>query len=494
MKTPLPLFPFVLLMLYCCGEEESSNKDTTNLSLTILSPESQSIVQDDVILQCETNNDDLVLKIELWIDGDSTEICDYVAPFELTWNTINYDNGNHELFVRMYDENGNKYDSETIILKVNNFLIYSTTYGLENISEIGSSILQLEDSSFVILGSEENNVLLLKTNRYGQIEWNQSFGGDDYSDIATHFQNTSDGGYILSGTTISYGYGGSDIWLIKMNQNGMMEWNTTFGSAGDEIGGQVIETIDGGYLVIGNIDTQENGANNIWLIKTNSQGDSLWTRKYGGSEFDQGTDIILDDDNGYVILGSTKSFGNGASDIWIIKADSSGNQEWTNTYGNGGNDFGQSILKTYDGGYIVRYIIESFGDGNTAVGLLKINQNGQEIWTKTIGGSIGTAGNSFYRISDDEYIMACSLFDNGENSYNAYIIKISDSGDILWDRTFGGNEDDRARSILQTKDGGYIIVGSTNNLGNGDKNSSDLWIIKTNSEGHTINFNYSMHD
>ena len=442
-----------------------------------------------MIIQCETNNDNFVLKIELWVDGDSTEIYDYVAPFELTWNTNNYDNGNHEVFIRLYDENQNKYDSETITLKVNNFLVFSKTFGVEAISESGHSILQLDDSSFVILGSIDNKALLLKTDRYGELEWNQSFGGNQLLDIATHIHPTSDNGYIVSGTTESYGYGGSDIWLIKFNQNGLMEWNKTYGSINNETGGNGIETADGGFLVIGNIDRQGNGDNDIWLIKTNSQGDSVWTRTYGGEEFDEGADIILTDDNGYVVLGSTKSFGEGESDIWIIKADSSGNEEWSKTYGNGSDDKGQYILKTYDGGYIIRYIINSFGDGNTSVGLLRINQNGQEIWTKTIGGSTGITGASFEKISTDEYIMACSLFDYGDNAYNAYIIKINDSGDVLWDKTFGSKEDDRGMSIIQTKDDGFIIVGSTNNLGNGDKYSSDLWLIKTNSEGNTVNFN-----
>jgi hypothetical protein len=139
---------------------------------------------------------------------------------------------------------------------------------------------------------------------------------------------------------------------------------------------------------------------------------------------------------------------------------------------------------------MIRYVIESYGEGNTAVGLLRLGPNREEVWTRTIGGSNGIAGTSFQRISDDEYIMSCSLFDNGDNTYNAYLIKINDSGDIMWDASFGDIENDKARSVIQTLDGGYAVVGSTNNFGNGDKFTSDLWLIKTDSKGYSTNWDH----
>ena len=127
----------------------------------------------------------------------------------------------------------------------------------------------------------------------------------------------------------------------------------------------------------------------------------------------------------------------GGKDIYVIKTDLYGEQEWSKTYGGGSDDSGQSIIKASDGGYIIRYIVESFGAGNSSVGILKISQDGDEIWSKTIGGSYGITGNSLQYIDNGNYIMICSLFDYGNNSFNSYLLQFNDTGNILWDVVWG---------------------------------------------------------
>tara|TARA_B100001113_G_scaffold73503_1_gene57029 strand:- start:2234 stop:3700 length:1467 start_codon:yes stop_codon:yes gene_type:complete len=487
MKSLIYFFAFIIITLSSCGDDPNNDK-TTDTAITIISPEPESIVQDSITILCESNNNNLVMKVELWIDNDSTEISDYNAPFELHLNTINYTNGEHEIFIRLYDIYGNKFDSETIIWNFSNFLMFSRTIGEENSSEVGHSIIQLQDSSFIILGSINDDILLTKTNRLGEKQWQQSIGGSQL-DKANHIQSTSDGGYIISGETQSYGSGGNDIWLIKTNQSGLMEWNNCLGTINNEQGGQALETQDGGFILVGGKTISNNGNNNVWLVKTNSQGDTLWTKSFGGTESDNGTDLLIDDNGGFVILGSTESYGNGGEDIYLIKTDINGNEEWSKTYGSGSNDRGQSLIKTPEGGYLVRYIIESFGAGNTSVGLLKVSQNGDQIWTKTIGGSYGISSNSLQKISNGNYIMICSLFNYGYNSFNAYLLQFNETGNIIWDVTWGHRENDHGLGVLQTKDGGFVITGSTNNYGNSDQFSSDLLLLKTNASGLTININ-----
>ena len=214
---------------------------------------------------------------------------------------------------------------------MNNFLSYYSTFCSEDIYEVGDSITQHTDSCFIILGGMGNDILLLGTDRYGNAEWHQSFGGSQ-SDKANHIQQTSDGGYIISGTTRSYGFGGSDIWLIKTGPTGLIEWNSYLGTTNNEHGGQVIEMPDGGFVLIGDRDLLGNGDSDIWLVKTNSVGDSLWTRSFGGPEPEHGYDIILNEDGGFTLLGSTESFGNGGADIWLIKTDANGNEQWNQSY------------------------------------------------------------------------------------------------------------------------------------------------------------------
>jgi len=486
---PIILIISLAMIILSCDANDNVDNDSGSVTISITSPEDQSTVNDSVLIQCQFDKEDLVSKIELWVDGDSTGISDLTSPFSILWDTRDHENGAHSFFIRSYDGQENRFDSETVTVTISNFLVFSKTFGIIENDELGRSILQTADSSMIILGENGNDILLIKSDRYGDVEWQQSFGGSQL-DLADHIEQTSDGGFIISATTESYGLGGKDIWLIKTDPSGLIEWNTYLGTPHDDHAGQVLETSDGGFILIGDQDNSGQGDSDIWLIKTNSQGDSLWTRSYGGTQSDQGYDILADEDGGFVLLGSTESQGNGGKDIWLFKIDVNGNEQWSHTYGNGSDDVGHSMIHTYDGGYMIRYVIESYGEGNTAVGLLRLGPNREEVWTRTIGGSKGIAGTSFQRISDDEYVMSCSLFDNGDNAYNAYLIKINDSGDILWDASFGDIENDKARSVIQTLDGGYAMVGSTNNFGNGDKFTSDLWLIKTDSKGYTANFDH----
>ena len=474
-------------VFFSCSLSNDAGEKSLNISITIATPSNQETVSDSVFVGLEIDNASMISRVELWVDNDSTGIQDLTPPFSIIWDTRDYENSSYDIFIRSYDIQGNKFDSETIAVTISNFLVFSKTFGLNGKSELGRSIIQTIDSGFVMLGEIDNDILLMKSNRYGDMEWEQSFGGSQM-DIASHIEQTSDGGFIISATTESYGQGGKDIWLFKTNSSGLIEWNKYIGTPYDDYSGQVLETADGGFILIGSRGNSDQNDNDVWLIKTNSQGDSSWTRSYGGNQFDRGNDILANEQGGFILLGSTESQGNGGKDIWLLKVDEDGNDQWDNTYGNGSDDIGQSMVRTLDGGFLIRYLIESYGEGNTSVGLLRLGPNRQKLWTKTIGGSMGITGRGFQKVSDDEYMMSCSLFDNGKNSYNAYIIKVGDSGDIIWDKIFGGEESDRARSIVQTLDGGYAIAGSTCNYGNGNKLNPDLWLIKTDSEGYSKNF------
>ena len=486
MRQAILIIPLMMIFL-SCNISKSANEDSQNPSITISSPASQSVVNDSVLIECEISNSEMITKIELWVNNDSTGIYGITYPFSIIWDTRDHENGTYDIFIRSYDQVGTKFDSETITIIISNFLVYSKTYGSSQANELGRSIMQVNDSSFIILGEYEDDILLMKSDRYGELEWQKSFGGSQL-DVANHIEQTSDGGFIISATTESYGQGGKDIWLFKTDASGLIQWNTYLGTPYNDHAGQVLETTEGGFMLIGGKGNSDEENSDVWIIKTNSQGDSLWTRSYGGSQSDQGYDILVDEQGGFILLGSTESQGNGGKDIWLFKIDENGNEEWSHTYGNGSDDVGQSIVQTYDGGYMIRYTIKSYGLGNTAIGLLRLGQGREEIWTRTIGGSTGIPGKSLQKTSEDEYVTSCSLFDNGNNSYDAYIIKINDSGDIIWDANFGGVEDDKARSLVQTFDGGYAIAGSTKNYGNGSKLDSDVWLVKTDSTGFSRNF------
>ena len=265
-----------------------------------------------------------------------------------------------------------------------------------------------------------------------------------------------------------------------------MEWDAYFGGVNTDQGRSIQQMTDGGYIIIGNSDFSGNGNQDIWLIRTNSQGDSLWTKTFGGSGLELGADVQILEDGGFILLGSTESFGNGSSDIWLIKTDSQGDTTWTKTFGDNSSDYGKSILKTPDDGYIIRGVTESFGYGNTALVLIKIDSTGNKIWDNAFGGSDGESGNALGKSNDGGHILICHSYVHENSAYDIRLIKIDGSGSVDWDKTFGGITHNYGFSVLQTFDGGYALTGSIGILGDGDINHSDVWLIKTDPEGNTI--------
>ena len=274
--------------------------------------------------------------------------------------------------------------------------------------------------------------------------------------------------------------------MIKTGPTGLMEWDTYFGGSNSDQGGAIQQMTDGGYIIIGNSDFSGDGDQDIWLIRTNSQGDSLWTKTFGGAGLDLGADVQILEDGGFILLGSTESFGNGSSDIWLIKTDSQGETTWAKTFGDNSSAYGKSILKTPDDGYIIRGVTESFGYGNTALVLIKIDSTGDKIWDNAFGGSNGEGGNALRETNDGGHILICHSYIHENSAYDIRLIKIDGNGSVDWDKTFGGITHNYGFSVLQTFDGGFALTGSIGIIGDGDENHSDIWLIKTDPEGNTI--------
>jgi hypothetical protein len=312
--------------------------------------------------------------------------------------------------------------------------------------------------------------------------WTRTYGGIA-REGSFSVQQTCDGGYIMTGPTMSYGAGGWDVYLVKIDSNGVAIWTRTFGGNGEDWSRTVQQTSDSGYIIVGWTSSFGSGGLDIYLIKTDINGNLSWQRTYGGSNWERGYWVEQTVDGGYVISGWTESFGAGDRDIYLIKTDTNGNVIWTRTFGGSNEDFSRSCQQTSDGGYIVGGWTSSFGVYGQAVYLVKTDSDGNAIWSKIIDGPGDDHCNSLIQTKDGGYILAGGTTSFGAGAWDVYLIKTDVTGNMVWSKTFGGYSIERMHHVKQTSDGGYIMVGFTSSFGAGNY---DFYVIKTDVNGDSI--------
>jgi hypothetical protein len=243
-------------------------------------------------------------------------------------------------------------------------------------------------------------------------------------------QQTSDGGYVITGYTYSFGAGNTDVFVIKLDSSGNLSWAKTIGGTGYDVGSSIQQTSDGGYVITGGTESFGAGNGDVFVIKLDSSGNLSWAKTIGGTNDDYGYSIQQTSDGGYVITGGTWSFGAGYSDVFVIKLDSSGNLSWAKTIGGTSEDYGYSIQQTSDGGYVITGYTSSFGAGNYDVFVIKLNSSGNLSWAKTIGGTSVDVGYSIQQTSDGGYVITGDAWNFGTGKNDVFVIKLDSSGNI----------------------------------------------------------------
>lgn len=313
-----------------------------------------------------------------------------------------------------------------------------------------------------------------------------TYGGAG-DDAGASVRQTSDGGFIIAGSTTSSGAGGRDVYLIKTDTSGTLEWTGTFGEAGDDYAQSVRQTSDGGYIIAGSTDSNREGLSHggydVYLIKTDPLWSLEWEKFFGGPEDDYGFEAQQTSDGGYIIVGTHPGTMDTEPDAYLIKTDDSGTPTWEKTFGDSiANHWaeGHSVRQTPDGGYIITGTAESQNVGDEFdVYLVKTDSDGNKAWEKTIGGAGDQGGNSVIEASGGGYIVAGHTGASG--SEDVYLIKTDSLGGLQWERTFGSNGADEGTSVEQRSDGGYVVAGSTTSAGAG---GSDVYFLTTDANGN----------
>jgi hypothetical protein len=367
-------------------------------------------------------------------------------------------------------------------------ITFERTFGGSD-DDWGWSVAQTSDGEYIVVGTTFSfgvgggDIYLIKTDSKGYKAWDKTFGGI-YEDWGGYVVQTSDGGYIIVGSTESFGSGYSDVYLIKTDSKGNKMWEQVFGGNNNEWGYSVAQTNDSGYIIVGYTESFGSGGSDVYLIKTDSKGNLIWQKTFGGSDYDYGYSVAQTSDGGYIIAGETFSFGSGKDDVYLIKTDSKGNLIWQQTFGGSNDDWGYSVAQTSDGGYIIVGGTYSFGSGDRDVYLIKTDSKGNKTWEQIFGGSYNDDGFSVAQTKDGGYVIVGETCSFGTGYSNVYLIKTDSKGNKTWEQIFGGGIFNNGYSVAQTSDGGYIIVGETKSFGSG---GYDVYLIKTDSKGNVYN-------
>ncbi|MGB3479755.1 MAG: T9SS type A sorting domain-containing protein [bacterium] len=310
--------------------------------------------------------------------------------------------------------------------------------------------------------------------------WTKKYGGSG-DDWASSVQLTNDGGFIVVGGTSSFGADSVDLYLLKLNSSGDTLWTKQYGGSGYDGGLAIESTSDSGYIIVGCTSSYGQGDYDVWLIRINSMGDTLWTKTFGGQNADLGYSVQQISDSGFIVVGLYDEGAN--QQVFLIKTDINGDSLWTKKYGAAGYESGRSVQQIADGGFIITGTTRSFGSGENDIWLLKTDQYGDTTWTKTYGGVDYDEGYDVRQTSDTGYIITGYTLSYGVGLRDIWLVKTNSQGDTLWTRTYGGANYDWGNSVQQTTDGGFIIAGYTWSYGAG---RADVFLVRTDTLGDTL--------
>ena len=310
--------------------------------------------------------------------------------------------------------------------------------------------------------------------------FNNTFGDASY-DYGRSLIELNDGGYLIAGNTSLLGDNYSNALLIKIDHTGKEKWKRDYTFSSVDRLNMVKELQDGSLIAAGFTMSSTNYSKDILVIKTDAQGNLEWQRSYGDTQDETANSIDISSDGGLIISGEVINENTGFSLCYLIKIDDEGELAWSNTFGGSLNDNGHSVISTNDAGFAITGMTRSLGDSNGDMWLIKVNANGQMEWERTYGGDYTEYGRTIQQTVDGGYIIIGQIESFALGYNDAYLIKTDAQGNEMWSQTFGGQGTDQGRQVVSTLDEGYLISGYTDSFGT--LGGFNFWLVKANSLG-----------
>ena len=319
--------------------------------------------------------------------------------------------------------------------------------------------------------------------------WARVYSGPAQDEGARSVRQTSDGGFIVAGWTASFGAGGRDIWVLKLDKLGGIEWQKAYGGSGEDEGVAVEQTPDGGYAVAGYSNSFGAVLFEPLVMRLDASGNLQWQRSYRTplanyirSNTVSSESFKRTNDGGYVLVSAVRPDPIN-QDGQVLKLDAAGNIVWQRNYGTAGNDGLQAVYPTSDGGYLVAGHTSSSGAGLLDVWVMRLDQNGDIVWQKTYGSPQGEGANGgVWQTSDGGYVVA-GILEFPFRDRQFWLLRLAPDGGVIWERTYGGTAQDIPQSVQQTSDGGFVVAGFTESFG---ASGVDAWVLKLNEDGDVV--------
>lgn len=334
-------------------------------------------------------------------------------------------------------------------------------------------VISLKDGGTMIAGMSRSygrgrsDMMIVRMDKKGKTLWRSSYGGKKRDD-AYAITRSSDGNFFAVGSSESFSNDGDkDVYVVKFDKDGKRIWQKTYGGAESDVGKSVVAVNNGGILIAGFTNSYGKDRTDVYILYIDKDGKEIWSKAIGGKEEDEAHDISLTADGGFVVVGSTASYGKGREDFYILKFDGNGKFLWDKVYGGVESDILHTLTPTRDGGFVVAGETKSFESKHKDIDIIKYTKDGEQVWHKIFGFDSKDWVNDIIKIPGGGYLLAGTTKSFGFGKFDFYVLEIDSKGSSVWANVFGGETKDIAHALTRTKDGKIIVVGETDSFGSG---------------------------